>query len=543
MKIALIQCNTITGDIVGNAEKILRAVNNAAASRAGLCVTPELALCGVNPQNLLFSPDFIEGCNEVLHSMAQKLKGGPAVLVGAPMPTGYGNTLTNAAVLLKNGTISIISNKILQNTSPYFQSSTSCGLMTIAGWRLGVVLCDDQEHAFWKMQNSNTQNPLMELVSAGVDAIVHMTSTPYCMDGQKQRETTLSHVAARHHIHMFSTNMVGGNDGTVYAGQSLAFGPTGSLLARGYAFEEDIVTLDTAVANETYIMSCPSAEEEYWKALVLGTRDYVQKCGSEKVIIGISGGLDSAMVAAIAVQALGAKNVRGVCLPSPYTSEESVKYAHELSKNLGFNLDTISIEPLMQSFESALGPCFEKCKPPKHDMSIENIQARIRSTLLMGIANRTQAMVLNTGNKSEAAMGYCTLYGDAIGALGVIGDVSKTLLYDIANWYNKAFPQKPVPQGIIDRPPTAELRPNQKDSDSLPPYAELDEALGQLLTANNDALQENTVAERVFKGICQAEFKRRQCPPALQISRTALGKDWSIPIVNRVHLPKTAVKK
>ncbi len=540
MKIALIQCNTIPGDIVGNAEKILRAVNNAAGSRAGLCVTPELALCGVNPQNLLFSEGFIEGCTKTLQSMATKLKGGPAVLVGAPMPTGHGNTLTNAAVLLQNGTVSIISNKILNNDSPYFKSSTSCGLMTIAGWRLGVVLCDDTENDFWKMQNSNTQNPLMELISAGVDAIVHMASSPYCMNTQKKRENTYAHVAARHHIHFFSANMVGGNDGTVFSGQSLAFGPTGALLARGYAFEEDIVMLDTAVANETYIMATPSAEEEYWKALVLGTKDYVEKCGVKKVIVGISGGLDSAMVAAIAVHAFGPKNVYGLCLPSPYTSNESTEYAAALAKNLGFSLETIDISPLIQGFEGALAPSFEKHKASPNDLTFENIQARIRGTLLMALANRTQGMVLNTGNKSESAMGYCTLYGDAVGALGIIGDVSKTLLYSIADWYNKAFPKKPIPQGIIDRAPTAELRPNQKDSDSLPPYNELDAVMEQLLTVNKVAHQDaekKALEERVLKGICLAEFKRRQCPPALQISPTALGKDWCIPMVNKIRLP------
>ncbi len=543
MKVALIQCNTTSGDIVGNAEIILRAVNNASASRVGLCVTPELALCGVNPQKLLFSSGFVEGCQKVLHSMAKKLKNGPAVLVGAPMPSG--DRLTNAAVLLHNGEISIVSNKILSNTSPYFESGTSCGLLTISGWRLGVVLCDNNTPAFWRMQNTNAQNPLKELIAAGIDAIVHMAASSYSMDAQKNRENTLSQVAARHHIHVFSTNMVGGNDGTIFAGQSLAFDPTGTMLARGYAFEEDVVTLDTAVANETYIMPTPEAEEEYFKALVLGTRDYVHKCGAEKVLVGISGGLDSAVVAAIAVQAFGRKNVYGVSLPSPHTSEDSIQFSKALADNLGISLQTINIEPLMQSYTQTLTDIFEKNPAPQNDVTLENIQSRIRGTLLMALANRMQALVLNTGNKSEAAMGYCTLYGDAVGALSILGDIPKTQLYTLTNWYNKAFPQHRIPQGIIDRPPTAELRPNQKDSDSLPPYAELDASMEHILTAklspqhstNEESSEAQAENERVFKGICKAEFKRNQSPIALQISSTAFGRDWCIPTISKVRLP------
>ncbi len=547
MKVALLQCNTVTGDIVGNSKKILRAVKNAAATGAGLCVTSELALCGIDPKNLLFSEGFVEGCLKTLKNMAKELKGGPAVLVGAPIPSASGNTLTNAAVLLYNGTFSVISNKIFSNTTPYFESSASCGVVTLSGWRLGVVLCDDdsQAYSFWKMQQNTIQSPLTELIASGVDAIVHMAASPYVMGNQKKREHILSHVAARHHIHVFSANMVGGNDGTVYAGQSLAFGPTGALLARGYSFEEDCVMLDTAVENEVYIMAAPDLEEECWSALVLGTKDYVQKSGMEKVIVGLSGGIDSAVVAAIAVQAFGKKNVRGVCMPSPHTSQESIDYAKNLADNLGIPMDTIAIEPLMQSFENSLAPCFERMPTTESDFALENIQARIRGSLLMALANKSNAMVLNTGNKSEAAMGYCTLYGDAVGALGIIGDVPKTLLYRLSSWYNTEFSNKAIPQGIIDRAPTAELRPNQKDSDSLPPYDALDMTMEQILRTQfcphdeeveQDA-EQSALLQRVFSGICRAEFKRRQCPPALQISQAAFGKDWCIPVVSKLTLP------
>ncbi len=549
MKVALLQCNTVTGDIVGNMEKILRAVKNATASGAGLCITPELALSGVAPQNLLFSSGFVEGCHAALQRMAKKLRGGPAVLVGAPMATARGRDLTNSAVLLHNGTISIVSSKILTHGGEssclqYFESGASCGLITLAGWRLGVVLCEDDpcEHAFWKTQYQSAQNPLTELITSGVDGIVHMANNAYVAQAQKQREHILSHVAARHHIHVFSANTVGGNDTTIYAGQSLAFGPTGALLARGYAFEEDLVMVDTAVENELSIMASLTENEECWHALVLGTRDYVQKSGIKNVIVGLSGGLDSAMVAAIAVEALGKKHVQGLCMPSPYTSQESLDYAADLAKNLGIKMHTIAIEPLMQGFATALEPAFAGLQKPENDVTYENIQARIRGSLLMGMANRMQGMVLNTGNKSEGAMGYCTLYGDAVGGLSVIGDVSKSHLYDIARWYNTQYAEKAIPQGIIDRPPTAELRPNQLDSDSLPPYDVLDPSMERILHAGLNTPQENTeeaaLDQRVLHGITKAEFKRRQCPPALTISTRAFGKGWCIPVVSRVQLPK-----
>ncbi len=547
MKVALLQCNTIVGDIVGNTEKILRAVKNASSSGAGLCITPELALCGVNPQNLLYSPGFVEGCHKSLQHMAQSLKGGPAVLVGAPIATARGRDLTNAAVLIHNGSFSVVSSKIIDGSShsrAYFESGASCGLITLAGWRLGVVLCEDdpQNNAFWKIQQQNAQNPLTELIASGVDGIVHMAANAFVMQAQEQREHILSHVAARHHIHVFSANTVGGNDTTIYAGQSLAFGPTGSLLARGYAFEEDIVMVDTAVDNELSIMNAPSNHEQCWKALVLGTKDYVQKSGMKNVIVGLSGGLDSAMVAAIAVEALGKKHVQGVRMPSPYTSQESLDLAEDLAKNLDIPLHTMVIEPLMQSFESALSPLLSQQVKPENDVTFENIQARIRGTLLMAFANGSQGMVLNTGNKSEGAMGYCTLYGDAVGGLSVIGDVPKSQLFELAAWYNTQFPEKTVPQGIIDRPPTAELRPNQLDSDSLPPYDALDASMQRILHAKledpSDTAEDTALDARVLHGITKAEFKRRQCPPALTISTSSFGKGWCIPVLSNVQLPK-----
>ena len=552
MKIALLQCNGITGDIVGNSEKILRAVKNAGAQGANLCITSELAICGVNPRSLIFTDNFVKGCRTALLNMAHKLQGGPAVLIGAPVETANEGTFSNAAVLLQNGNISIISNKILSpndtdNSYQYFESGTSCGRITIGGWSLGVVLCHDthQKHSFWKTQHHNIHKPLMELITSGIDGIVHMSATAFVKDAQRHREHILSHVAARHHIHLFSVNAIGGYDNIIYTGQSLAFDPKGVLLARGYAFEEDIVIVDTAVPNELSIMTSPIEEEEYWNALVLGTKDYVTKSGMKNVILGLSGGIDSALVAAIAVEALGKKHVHGISLPSPFTSQRSVEYINKLVNNLDIKLDCIPIKPIMESFKTALNPLLGNILEKEICLTMENIQARIRGNIIMAIANTTDSLVLNTSNKSESFMGYATLYGDTVGALSILGDVPKTQVYKLATWYNKHYPKKAIPQEIIERPPTAELRPNQLDSDSLPPYDKIDSTMENILCVKSNVNQkinicteEDTIEKIIFHHMNKYEFKRKQCPPALRISTECLGKDWHIPTVSKVRLPE-----
>ncbi len=545
MKVALLQCNVITGDVVGNAARIVQAARKAHAGDASLCVTSELALCGISPKDLLFSKGFMDGCHKALQHMAKELQNGPALLVGMPMLSAAsgGKLLTNAAILIQNGKFSLVSSKIFspypEGDHHYFERGISCGLITVAGWRLGVVICEHGpvEDSFWNMQPTTTHNPLMELMSRGVDGIIHMALNPYVIGGQQKREHMLSHVAARHHIHLFSANMVGGNGSKIYSGQSIAFDPSGTLLARGRAFEEDLLLIDTAHGSESIAKLLPSIEEECWSALVLGTRDYIQKTGNRGVIIGISGGIDSAMVAALAVEALGKEHVEGVILPSPYTSDESLKYSVSLCKNLNIKLHNIDISPLMDAFDKALEPTFTHIAPPQDDVTAENIQARIRSNLLMALANRKGYLVLNTGNKSESAMGYCTLYGDSIGALALIGDVPKSLLYAMANWYNKTFPNKAIPKEIISRAPTAELRPEQLDSDSLPPYDVLDPIIEHILSANpmEDDVDENLTAQ-VLQAMGKAEFKRRQAAPALQVSAYPFGARWRIPLVSKVKL-------
>lgn len=417
MKIALLQCNTVTGDVAGNAERILAAVREAAAQGADLCVTPELALCGVAPGSYLRAEDFAEGCKAGLQMLADALQDGPPLLVGAPVASVYASgLLSNAAILVQKGRWSVVSRKVYQtygqdSEARFFDRGVSCGILALDGWRLGVVLCQEsatEDGAFWKTQYASGHNPLMELVQRGVDAIVHMAAVPFSKGVQRLSEQMLSHVAARHHVHLFSVNMVGGNDSRVYNGQSLAFDPTGQILARGKAFAEDVLLVDTAGSGGIVHPRPACLPEAIWDALTLGVRDFVRKCGLEKAIVALSGGMDSALVLCVAAEALGADNVTAVLMPSPYSSEGSVTDSLELAKNLGVRTLTLPIEPVMESFSAALAPGLDLFETFPGDTTFENLQARIRGIMVSSLANRARALVLNTGNKSECAVGYST---------------------------------------------------------------------------------------------------------------------------------------
>ena len=559
MKIALLQCNTVTGDVAGNVERIISTARQAGTAGADLCVTPELALCGVAPGHYLCAQGFAAGCLKALDILAAELKDGPSLLVGAPVPSVYASgLLSNAAVLVEKGGWQVVSRKVYQNQGQnpsvaesadedarYFDRGISCGIVTMGGWRIGVVLCEDaqsEDGSFWKTRYASGHNPLMELVQRGVDALVHMAAAPFSVGAQETDEHLLSHVAARHHVHMFSVNMVGGNDSRVYNGQSLVFDPTGQLLARGKAFEEDVLVVDTARGQNAAKTPEPLAscvEEDYWRALVLGTRDFVRKCGVEKGIVAISGGMDSALVCSVAVEALGAENVTGVLLPSPHSSEGSLTDAAKLAKNLGITTVTLPIGPLMEAFATALKPGLDLFEEKTGDVTFENVQARIRGTLITSLANRAGALVLNTGNKSEGAMGYCTLYGDSVGALAVIGDLTKTQVYAVGRWYNAHRGAEIIPDEIFTKAPSAELRPGQKDSDSLLPYEDLDPILEDLLQpAEAESGPLSPTRKEVRDKLFRAEFKRRQEPLAIYLSRTPFGGGWQTPVAGRFSLPE-----
>lgn len=581
MKIAMIQCDSVPGDVAGNAALILREARKA--SGAALCVTPELALCGPQPGEYLHARDFARGVRRALDTLAAELAGGPALLVGAPAPSlSRPGGFANAAVLLHGGRLQVVSRKVRPNQRRHglpgaealpWDDGVSCGILSLTGWRLGVVVCEDaamRADAFWRQPPPGAPDPLGDLTRRGVDAIIHMTASPYRPHAQEEAERMLSHVAAREHVHLVSVNLVGGDGATVYSGQSVAFDPAGRLLARAAAFAPDLVMVDTAAdAREEagngaktggepgglpvnpVAPACAGEEESCWRALVLGTRDYVRKSGASRVLLGLSGGMDSALVACVAAEALGPENVTGVLMPSPHTSRASVEDAEELARNLGVSTLIVPIAGLMEAFAEALGPGLERFPAWPGDVTLENLQARIRGTILTSLANRARALVLNTGNKSEVAMGYCTLYGDAVGALAVIGDLTKTRVYALGRWLNAWKGRELIPEPVFVKAPSAELRPGQKDTDSLPPYDELDPLLERLLSPplpaqdgeNADGAKAPEAAPAdleadVRRRLFASEFKRRQLPPALRVSGVPFGEDgWVAPTAGRYRMP------
>ena len=583
MLIAMIQCNSVPGDVAGNAAMILEMVRKAKG--AVLCVTPEMALCGPKPGEYLQMQDFARGCRKALENLAASLADGPALLLGAPAPSlSRPCTFSNAAILLHKGEVHVVSRKARPRLRCHAQPDTqalpwddavSCGILSLDGWRLGVVAGEDaamRAQAFWRQPPQGAPDPLGDLTRRGVDAIIHLTAAPFRPGAQEEAERILSHVAAREHVHLVSVNLVGGDGPTIYSGQSLALDPAGRLLARGRAFAPDVVLVDTSADDEeassgrlgelavnTIALPCSSAEEGIWRALVLGTGDFVHKSGASKVLLGLSGGMDSALVACISAEALGAENVMGVLMPSPHSSLASVKDAEELAQRLGIPTLTVPIAGIMEAFSLALAPGLEHFPAWPGDVTLENLQARIRGVILASLANRAQALVLNTGNKSETAMGYCTLYGDTVGALSVIGDIAKTQVYALGRWFNAMKGREIIPEAIFTKEPSAELRPGQKDTDTLPPYDLLDPLIEHLLApgishqasglhcGGEEAADrkapageqgETSLAREVRKRLFASEFKRRQGPPALRVSGVPFGQGgWEIPTVGRYRMP------
>ncbi|UZP68454.1 NAD+ synthase [Desulfovibrio mangrovi] len=555
MRIALLQCNPVVGDVVGNIRRIREAIETAAKQGADLCVTPELAVCGYPPRDLLLRESFAEACWAAMEDLARDLAAAaapmPAVLIGAPVRNlePVGNSVFNSAVLLDGGTATVVAHKTLLpsydvfDERRYFEPGKGCGRVVVAGKRLGVTICEDvwNDKSFWTDHRYYDTDPVAELLDGSVDLLVNLSASPFSLGKQAIREKMLSSLAARHGVPLVYVNQVGGNDDLIFAGKSIAFDATGELVARGLGFVEDVVIVDPFEGIGTVQSEDPAPEAQAWNALVLGTRDYARKCGFSSVVLGLSGGIDSALVAALAAEALGPENVLGVLMPSPYSSKGSVDDSLELGRNLGIRTEIIPIEPMMQAFGTALEPVFAG-RPP--DVTEENIQSRIRGNLLMGISNKLGAMLLTTGNKSELSVGYCTIYGDMAGGLAVISDVPKTLVWSISRWLNAAKGREVIPVAIIDKVPSAELRPDQKDTDSLPEYEVLDAILKAYVEEKHSraALLAMGFAEadvdRVLHLVRISEFKRRQAPPGLKITDRAFGTGWRMPVACRVNLPE-----
>jgi NAD+ synthase (glutamine-hydrolysing) len=541
VRIALLQINPTVGDMQGNAALIAEAAREAAQAGADLAVAPELALVGYLPRDLLLSSGFVRRSWEHAAALAETLAGGPPVLVGLPEPnhSDIGRPLYNTAVLLRGGKIDQRFRKALLPTydvfdeDRYFEPFRGPQILSLNGCRLGISVCEDvwNDRDFWKRRRYH-HDPIEELVRAGAQAIVNLSASPFTVGKQQRREEMLGSMARKHHVAVVYVNQYGGNDDLVFDGRSCAFNAAGVPIARGRAFERDVVVCDLASDAPMPPLADAAPEPEIWGALVLGTRDYARKCGFASVVLGLSGGIDSALTAAIAVDAMGARHVLGVLMPSPFSSRGSVGDALALAKNLGIDTLTLPIAATMDAMEGTLREAFAGLP---RDVTEENIQARIRGNLLMALSNKRGSLLLTTGNKSELAVGYCTLYGDMSGGLGVIADVPKTMVYRVAAWLN-ATRGGVIPGAILTKAPSAELRPNQTDQDTLPPYDVLDDILrrhielhqpaDEIVAAGFDAA---TVA-RVLRLVRAAEFKRKQAAPGLKVTDRAFGTGWRMPI-------------
>lgn len=560
MKIAIAQLNPIIGDITNNAQQIITAAKDAAKQNVRLLLTPELSLCGYPPRDLLLFPSFVESMSQELRAIASELPKSIAVLIGTvetnPHAASKGQKpLYNSMALLDGGEIKQIFYKRLLPTydvfdeDRYFEPGYEANYFTLDGLKIGVSICEDlwNDEQFWG-KLSYEVNPIEELARLGVDIIVNLSASPYTVGKQKLREAMLHHAAISYRKPILYANQVGGNDDLVFDGNSVAFDRAGEVVCRAPSFETDsiAVELDELMSSakkdrEGGIKGDRESNEEIFSALVLGVKDYARKCGFTKAILGLSGGIDSALVAAIASEALGAENVLGVLMPSPYSSGHSVSDALDLVNSLEINSQKIEIETAMKAYDTILDPMFAGTE---FGIAEENIQSRIRGNLLMAIANKFGYLLLSTGNKSEMAVGYCTLYGDMNGGLAVIADVPKTRVFDLCRWLNRK--QEIIPENIITKPPSAELKPGQKDADSLPPYEILDDILDRIVCQHQsiteivEAGHDTETVSKVVKLVTRAEFKRRQAPPGIKITDRAFGTGWRMPIAKRLPIHEPA---
>jgi NAD+ synthase/NAD+ synthase (glutamine-hydrolysing) len=540
LRVALLQINPVAGDLKGNASRIISGVRAAQAQDVDLVVTPELALMGYLPRDLLMSDGFVQRSCRMLSCLAAELKDAPAVLVGAatPNPAEIGRPLFNSAILLRDGATGPVFHKTLLPTydvfdeDRYFEPGQSPGLLELNGFRLGVSICEDvwNDRDFWKRPRYH-QDPIEALAQAGAQAIVNLSASPFTVGKEQLREKMLGQMARKHGLPLAWVNQVGGNDDLIFDGRSGAFNKQGGLFARAKGFAEDLLVVDLAAETGCIAPDDFAPESEIWNALVLGVRDYARKTHFKKVLLGLSGGIDSALTAAIAVDALGPDNVLGVMMPSVYSSQGSMDDSLELARNLGIQVLSLPISPIVDTYEKTLAGAFHGFKP---DVTEENIQSRIRGNLLMALSNKYGALLLTTGNKSELAVGYCTLYGDMNGGLAVIADLPKMMVYRVSRYRNTRKPD--IPESTLTKAPSAELRPDQTDQDSLPPYEVLDRILELHIEGCRSAeeivaqgVEEETV-RKVLRLVRNAEFKRKQAAPVLKVTSRAFGTGWRMPI-------------
>ncbi|MBD2426521.1 NAD+ synthase [Phormidium sp. FACHB-1136] len=580
MKIAIAQLNPTIGDLSHNAQQIVAAAQQAQAMEAQVLVTTELALCGYPPRDLLLRPGFIAAMAQRLEDLATELPPELAVLVGfaAANPNARQRgekPLFNSTALLQGGQVQQVFHKQLLPTydvfdeDRYFAPGTGPSRFTLStpegDVNLGITICEDlwNDEEFWGGR-SYPRNPIADLAEAGVDLVINLSASPFSLQKPQLRAAMLTHSATRFRCPILYANQVGANDDLIFDGTSMAFNRQGELVARLPSCQTGLMVVEYDLAKADLlpgtVAPLPTDDNEaLWLALVLGVQDYARKCGFRKVVVGLSGGVDSALVAAIAAAALGPGQVLAVLMPSPYSSDHSVSDALALCETLGTPHHTLAIGPLMEGYDQVLEPLFASTES---GIAEENIQSRIRGNLLMGISNKFGHLLLSTGNKSEMAVGYCTLYGDMNGGLAVIADVPKTRVYALCHWLNQQgqgvqstdpngdplgalahlrgqTPQGLIPTHILTKPPSAELKPGQVDQDSLPPYEVLDDILERLVQRHEStadivaAGHDPAVVDRVTRLVARAEFKRRQAPPVLKVTDRAFGMGWRMPIASR----------
>lgn len=540
LKIALAQLNPTIGDLEGNSRKIEDACRQAGKTGADLVVFSELVLTGYPPRDLLYKPDLISEGQKSLESLVARIQG-PAVLMGHVGNRKNGKRLANSAVLFHNGKILVQADKVLLPTydvfdeTRYFQAAHHPVIYELSGIKLGITICED----IWNFPDFYDQdiyhsNPVEELAQAGAEIILNISASPYRVGRWQTRQKLGQHIVGRFKLPFVLVNQVGGNDDLLFDGHSFALSASGEVIAQAKGFEEDLIVVDSGQGKGDLRPTPECDAEEMFRGLVMGVRDYLHKCGYRKAVVGLSGGIDSAVVAAIAAEALGAEQVMGISMPSQYTASQSISDAERLAGNLGISFSIVAIEQLFEEYKKSLSPLFPGMV---EDVTEENIQARIRGNILMATSNKLESMVLSTGNKSEMSVGYCTLYGDMAGGLSVISDVPKMKVYALANWINRD--KEIIPQAIIKRPPTAELKPDQMDQDSLPPYDILDAILEGYVEKHwpierlIEAGYEAEVVRKVAHMVNSNEYKRNQAAPGLKVTAKAFGSGRRNPIAQK----------
>ena len=544
MRIALGQINTTIGDLAGNVDKMIAAIRTAASRSADLVVFPELSITGYPPQDLIERPSFVaRAMKEVDRLLAETADLGPAFVCGSIEPSEDGRRMRNLAIVGQAGKVIAKQQKMLLPTydvfdeQRYFVPASGEKMLQIGGVPIALTICEDawNDNHFWQRPIYD-RDPVEELVRDGAKVLVSINASPYNMGKRELRRKIFASTACRHNIPVVYVNSVGGNDQLVFDGSSFAMDAAGDVVASAKSFDEDLVLFDTTANSGDKNENLQDENEAAYEALVLGTRDYVRKCGFKRVLIGLSGGIDSSLVAAIAVHALGAENVTGVGMPGPYSSDHSVRDARSMAERMGIAFHLISINGLYQEFLRTLAPVFAGAAA---DVTEENIQSRLRGNTLMAMSNKWGALVLTTGNKSEMAVGYCTLYGDMCGGLAVICDVPKTLVYKLTRVANARL-NNAIPETVFTKPPSAELRPDQKDTDSLPEYEVLDAILHAYIEQAKPAAE---IAEMpginlelvrdITRKVDRNEYKRQQAAPGLKVTTKAFGMGRRFPIAQR----------